>query len=108
MIDKSIGLNNVGGAQPLEGLKKNPSNGVGTPAGVEFRKTLDGLSQAGLQGVMGSGLQAPTGTAGIGALGGAEKLKFSNHAVERMRSRGISFQPDEMKSIEGARSEEVV
>jgi flagellar operon protein len=29
-------------------------------------------------------------------------LKFSSHALERMRSRGISFSPDMMKSIEGA------
>lgn len=29
-------------------------------------------------------------------------LKFSQHAVERMRSRGITIQPDEMKAIEAA------
>jgi flagellar operon protein len=29
-------------------------------------------------------------------------IKFSNHAVDRMRARGISFSPDEMGRIEGA------
>jgi flagellar operon protein len=32
----------------------------------------------------------------------ASKLKFSNHAIERMQSRGISFSPEEMGKIEGA------
>ncbi len=29
-------------------------------------------------------------------------LKFSNHAVERMSQRGITFSPDQMTRIEGA------
>lgn len=32
----------------------------------------------------------------------AETLKFSNHAVERMRSRGISFSPDQMEKLQMA------
>ncbi|MBC86232.1 MAG: hypothetical protein CL677_03545 [Bdellovibrionaceae bacterium] len=31
-------------------------------------------------------------------------LEFSSHAVERMRSRGIHFSPDQMNKIEGAHS----
>lgn len=29
-------------------------------------------------------------------------LKFSNHAVERMRNRGVSFTPEQMTKLEGA------
>ena len=29
-------------------------------------------------------------------------LKFSNHAIDRMQSRGIRFSPEEMAKIEGA------
>lgn len=31
-----------------------------------------------------------------------EQLKFSGHAIERMKSRGISFAPDELKNIQAA------
>lgn len=31
-----------------------------------------------------------------------EQLKFSGHAIERMKSRGISFGPDELKNIQDA------
>lgn len=34
--------------------------------------------------------------------GAAGKLQFSNHAVDRMRFRGIRFSPAEMQKIEGA------
>lgn len=30
---------------------------------------------------------------------GATQLKFSNHAIERMQSRGISYSPDEMTRL---------
>jgi flagellar operon protein len=39
------------------------------------------------------------GENGAAALAG---LKFSAHAVDRMKSRGISFSPDAMKGIENA------
>ena len=32
----------------------------------------------------------------------ASTLKFSNHAIDRMQSRGIRFSPEEMAKIEGA------
>jgi flagellar operon protein len=32
----------------------------------------------------------------------SEQLKFSGHAIDRMKSRGISFAPDELKSIQDA------
>lgn len=35
-------------------------------------------------------------------LGGIDGIKFSNHAVERMVSRGITFQPDEIQKLNDA------
>ena len=32
----------------------------------------------------------------------ATKLKFSNHAIERMQSRGISYSPDDLARLDGA------
>lgn len=34
--------------------------------------------------------------------GGVSGLKFSNHAIERMRSRGVSFSPEQMDKLEMA------
>lgn len=39
---------------------------------------------------------------GAMAQGSVSPLKFSNHAVDRMQSRGIRFSPEEMGRIEGA------
>ena len=42
---------------------------------------------------------------GIKPTSGAEKaltLKFSNHAIERMRSRGLNYTPDQLNKIEDA------
>ena len=36
------------------------------------------------------------------AVGSAEKIKFSGHAIERMRSRGISLNPEMLGKLEGA------
>lgn len=49
---------------------------------------------AGLQGGM-TGLR-PEGTTGLRPEGG---VKFSNHAVDRMMSRGINFSPDDIKRL---------
>ena len=83
----------IGAAQPGD-LKKN-SNGVGPGAGAEFKKALEQFAPT-------AGLGTANGAAATPGAGALEKLKFSNHAVERMRSRGINFSPDEMKNIEGA------
>ncbi len=92
-------LTGTAGIQPgsIEGLKgpQNPAGGrVGSGAisGEDFRRTLDQVS-----GALGGQPMAKPSAAGAGSL---EKLKFSNHAIERMRSRGISFAPETMKNIE--------
>ena len=65
---------------------------AGTPQpkidGAEFKRALEQMGQA-------------TPAAGP-KVAGESSLKFSSHAIDRMRSRGISFQPEQMKSIENA------
>lgn len=39
---------------------------------------------------------------GMGVLAKADGIKFSNHAVERMRTRGISFKPEDMQRLNDA------
>lgn len=79
------------------------NSGFDPNAAAEFRGALD-------QAAKGPGLTPPNsiGARALESLtqtretGATSSLKFSTHAVERMRSRGISIQPEMMKSIEGA------
>ncbi|MCM2280734.1 MAG: hypothetical protein NDI61_02675 [Bdellovibrionaceae bacterium] len=81
------------------GVSSTGKAGADPAAAAEFRGALD-------QAVRGTGQMRPsTGAQALQELvkpQGADGLKFSSHAIERMRSRGISFQPEMMKSIEGA------
>ncbi len=61
---------------------------LGKADGAEFKRALEQATTV-----------ARPATAGTTA---ASELKFSNHAIERMRSRGINFQPEEMKNIAAA------
>ena len=68
-------------------------SGVGAPSqpqakvdGADFKRALEQAAQ-----VPQTSAKAAT-----------ETLKFSSHAVERMRSRGITFQPETMRNIESA------
>ncbi len=56
--------------------------------GPSFQETLAGLERN-------PGLAKPVGLP-------QEGLKFSNHAIERMRSRGVSFTPEQMGKLESA------
>lgn len=51
-------------------------------------------------------LQSPTAQAGLNPQAAqglnSESVKFSNHAVERMMSRGIKFSPDDMNRLNDA------
>jgi flagellar operon protein len=96
------GLNTV---KPNEGLNKPQGTGMGAGAeSAEFRRTLDQVAQ-------GLGTAPTKPSVGADALAkiaqpqgvqSASALKFSNHAIERMHSRGISIPPEQMKSIESA------
>lgn len=62
------------------------SKGIGSGSSAEFREALQSFR----------GNEPRTQGPGIGT------LKFSNHAVERMQTRGIRFGPEQMQKIEQA------
>jgi flagellar operon protein len=71
------------------------------PGGPSFQETLNGLQNGLAQPQVGknpgvAGLQAPKAGAP------AEAVKFSNHAVERMQTRGISFNKSDMERLNEA------
>ncbi len=76
-FDPNLGTS-LGGPK-VDALNKGPS----------FQETLAGLNKA----IDTKANAASANTAG---------LKFSNHAVERMRNRGVSFTPEQMTKLEGA------
>lgn len=55
--------------------------------GPSFKQTLDTLGGIKPQGISKAGI---------------EGIKFSNHAVERMRTRGISYSPEDLTKISDA------
>jgi flagellar operon protein len=75
----------VGGVSPIP----TPSPGTRGDAtkGPSFLDTLSSLTPSALK---------------PNASGLLQGVKFSNHAVERMRQRGISFSPDTMERISRA------
>ncbi len=80
---------NIGGAGDVASKIKD---------GADFRNALDQFSNVGsLKPSVGSQAITPAGQTP-----GAASLKFSNHAIERMHSRGISYTPETMKNIETA------
>lgn len=82
------GLSGINPAGNLTGIAQS-GQPLGKADGAEFKRALE-------QATGGARAQSATG-AGL-----AGELKFSNHAIERMRSRGINFPPDEMKNIAAA------
>ncbi len=87
---KLDGLNpaSVGGMQGGGFLDRSHSTDVGKG---DFKKTLDGILSKNLEGA-----KVPEESAA------AQLLKFSNHALDRMNTRGMSFTPDMMDKINGA------
>ena len=90
----------INGDASVTNPQGNPqSKGIGN--GPSFEDTLQRLQQTGLTGV------APkANTDGVTQAASVPKavsdVKFSNHAVERMMSRGISFKPEQMAKINDA------
>jgi flagellar operon protein len=87
---------NANSIQPAGGAAKpDLTSGAGRlssqePMGPSFQDTLQKLQQPHLQGELKASL-AP-----------AEGLKFSNHAVERMKLRGVNFSKEQMDKLQGA------
>ncbi len=89
-VKKVSGLENLGGVQT------NPTVPKGQQ-GPSFRDALNKVQNS----VQNQGVKSPA----VGALGGmseTQPLKFSNHAVERMQSRGIRFSPESMARLDEA------
>ncbi len=102
-INNMPGMSGLGSTKPTEGLQKPAagSNAPGNSGAIDFRNALD------------EALQPPAGVTTDTKLGqiraqmpnaatSASSLKFSNHSIERMHSRGITYSPEQMKSIENA------
>ena len=95
----------VGGIGPADKLgKANGGNAPDSTAGTDFRnalgEALGGASSASDATKLGQ-IAAQMPTAGARLQPGSS-LKFSNHSLERMHSRGITYSADQMKSIESA------
>lgn len=70
---------------------------AGTPAGPSFQETLSKLTNPA------TGLaQAKTNPVAAGMGEAAQGVKFSNHAVERMQTRGISFDKADLERLNEA------
>jgi flagellar operon protein len=104
------GLNSLGKVNPAAGeITTQQQPGPNSPQAAEFRGALDQAVGSSL--TNGAGAVARPNAIGAQALEALTKtqppqlsssLKFSAHAIERMRSRGISYAPETMKSIESA------
>jgi len=83
----------------LENLMPTPTTGAKSPVGnvgPSFQDTLNGLGS--LQGP-GNKQVTSQGAAQIAAKDG---IKFSNHAIDRMRTRGITFSPEDVSRLSEA------
>lgn len=78
---------------PQQPGKVKPNLGV-DGAGPSFKDTLTNVGGMKPQNV---GLMNPQGLTKA-----AEGVKFSNHAIERMRTRGISYSPEDISKLQDA------
>lgn len=85
--------NNIGSV----GLGQNPNAPTRSDksGGPSFKDALGQFNP-------GVGTTSSAAEALNGLIGKSTNVKFSNHAVERMRARGISFDPKKMQAIEEA------
>ncbi len=98
MSDLSVAMNSAIRADSIGRVdgELRSGNSVGTQDKLraDFREALARASQSAPAAT--NPLQAPTTAHAAGG------LKWSGHAVDRMKSRGIQFAPDMMKNIEAA------
>ena len=84
-------------SQNIQGLRGTPGLNPAAPQNDRSGKVDSSIFRDQL-----AALQNGSGAPAAGATTGPGALKFSNHAIDRMQSRGIRFSPDEMMRIEGA------
>lgn len=107
-INSVGGAGSAGGIGPTDKLgKANGGNAPNSPSGADFRNAL-GDALAGTSNAPDSKIGTKLGQiaaqmpAGGARVQPGSSLKFSNHSLERMHSRGITYSADQMKSIETA------
>lgn len=94
-LKKLSGLEGLRPTTPTTG-NKNPVGSVGNGPGLpSFRDTLDSLGTV-------PGPAKPGMSPAVGSLAGTEGIKFSNHAIDRMRTRGITFSPEDISRLSEA------
>lgn len=79
---KSLDSNTMPGSGQFNSIEKG---------GPSFKDTLEKLQQVHLQGDLKKSLEPVS-----------NELKFSNHAVDRMRSRGVNFSKEQMEKLQSA------
>lgn len=90
-------LKKIGGFESTVTTPTGRGNSPADVGGPSFRDTFDKLkNQTGLPPAAAKGLVSPA------AMPKTEALKFSNHAVERMQTRGIKFTPEDMQRLNDA------
>lgn len=83
---------------PVPGASQSNIGGLQKPTqGPSFKETLNSTLSDVMQPVQGQNSLNPLAKANS-----IEGLKFSNHAVERMQSRGIRFTPEDMTRLNDA------
>ncbi len=87
-------LQKIGPAQPNSGVA---AKGI-TSNDDSFKKLLDQTTAEAAP----TTVPAKAPVVSDAAKAATEQLKFSGHAIERMKSRGISFAPEELKNIQDA------
>ena len=98
-------LKRVQGQESLNPIpqSKGPGANISPSKGPSFQDTLNQVSRP--------DKAVPTGSINRSGLSGLQEaaknqpaaaLKFSQHAIERMRSRGISFSPEDLGKIDQA------
>ena len=85
----SMDIRRVGQMEGMVTPEKSVNSPIG--GGPSFSDTLQGLQNSGLE-----GLQKPN------LAKASEGVKFSNHAVERMMSRGIAFSKADVQRLSEA------
>ncbi len=84
------GLNRIENLIPTKPLDLKKSEGQLAPGQTSFKDVLNKTEAP-------AGLTAkPVAAAELG------NIKFSNHAIERMQSRGISYSPDDLSKLSQA------
>lgn len=85
-------------------VQPEKSQGIKTPqgAGPSFQDMLNSVQGAGMQPQVGATQPNVAAKAPPTVAKPAEPVKFSNHAVERMQTRGISFNKADMEKLNEA------